>query len=264
MKTHTATEVARLFQTIIFFPLFVFLRIIFRFEVRGQKYFEILSSKKGAIFAANHLGPFDGIVTAVAIAMSFNKSKNGNCLPIRYLAYKDYFSWIQPSMPFVFPVSLFVAGWLKINACIPVKSRQKNEIGKVPIKEILAPAIDVLKNNGKVFIFPEGKMSNNGSAQKGKRGVACLHKETGAPIIPMHLHGTFKLFSLDNFIRNRKIIVSFGEPIVLDINSGNDLQCMSDIADHVMKRISKLAPHGTHKRGSYKKEFSVMNTQGHA
>ncbi|XLQ19806.1 MAG: lysophospholipid acyltransferase family protein [Candidatus Moraniibacteriota bacterium] len=237
----TREKVARLFQICVFFPLYLILKVIFRFEVRGQESLRGISPRQAIIFASNHYGPFDGVITAVAIAMPWNGFKIGNFLPIRYLAYADYFRWIQFSGPFPFPISIFVSVWLKLSACIPIKCRRKDQIGKVFIEDVLAPAIKVLNQGGRVFIFPEGKMSPNGTLQKGKRGVVCMQKETGAPIIPMYLHGTFKMFSWEN-LKKRRVSVSFGEPLDnLVIHEDCELQDMSDCANLVMEEIAGLA-----------------------
>jgi 1-acyl-sn-glycerol-3-phosphate acyltransferase len=237
-------KIARIFQICVFFPLYLILKAFFRFEVRGQRNLRGILPRQAVVFASNHFGPFDGVITAVAIAMPWNGFGIGDFLPIRYLAYADYFKWFQFSGPFPFPISVFVSVWLKLSACIPIKCRNKEQIGKVFIEEILAPAINVLDNGGRVFIFPEGKMSPNGALQKGKRGVACLHKESGAPIVPMYLHGTYKMFSWKNLVRNRKVIVTFGKPLDLKIHKNCELQDMSDGANLVMNEIGKLAKNG--------------------
>ncbi|MDH4330086.1 MAG: 1-acyl-sn-glycerol-3-phosphate acyltransferase [Candidatus Moranbacteria bacterium] len=212
---------ARVFQMCCF-HIFLPILKLYGFEVKGL---EKLKEVNGAvIFAANHVNPLDGIITAVAIAMH----NAGKFLPVRYLAFAKYFSWIHFQWPFIFPVSLFVAAWIQISNCIPVKSRSKKERQKMSLKDVLSEGILALENGERLFIFPEGAMNRTDEMLlPGKRGVACLHKETGAPIVPMAIHYC-----------SRKITVSFGEPIC-DLN--NPSRCDLDTGTKkVMKRIEKL------------------------
>ena len=48
-----------------------------------------------------------------------------------------------------------------------------------------------LKNGRSVLVFPEGTRSSNGHLQTFKKGAFHLAKAGGAPIVPMHIHGTF-------------------------------------------------------------------------
>ncbi|PID52379.1 MAG: hypothetical protein CR972_01695 [Candidatus Moraniibacteriota bacterium] len=229
-------KIANIFQVVVFFPIFIVLKTFYGFEVRGRDNLKGLSPKDAAIYAANHCGPFDGVITAVAIAMPWNGFRLGAFLPIRYLAFEDYFSWVKFDGPFPFPISFFVASWLRLSACIPVKSRRKDQIGKVFVEDVLSFAIQALKNGERIFIFPEGKMNKNNKLQKAKRGVACLHKESGAPIVPIHISGTFRMLQ-----KRQKVVVTFGKPMNFTIRNDQALSDMAVVANNVMKEISQLA-----------------------
>jgi hypothetical protein len=49
------------------------------------------------------------------------------------------------------------------------------------------------------------------------------------------------MFSWKNLVKNRKVIVTFGQPINLKIHKNCELQDMSDGANLVMSKIDKLA-----------------------
>ncbi len=232
-------KVAAIFQRIVFFPLYLIFRIFYGFEVRGKDNLEGLSAKDAVIYAANHCSPFDGVITAIAIAMPWNGVRFGAFLPVRYLAFEDYFSWVKVDGPFPFPLSFIVAGWLRLSACIPVKGRHKDQMGKVHVEDVLSSAIEALKNGEQVFIFPEGKMSKDGKTQKAKRGVVCLHKESGAPIVPIHISGTFQLLQ-----RHQKIVVTFGKPMHVSVRREHQLADMAAGANLVMEKIRELDPQG--------------------
>ena len=235
-------KIARFFQTIVFFPIYCILRLFYGFEVRGRDSLKGITPKDGVIYAANHCGPFDGVITAVAIAMPWNGYGLGSFLPIRYLAYQDYFSWIQRGGLFPFPISPFVAAWLRLSACIPVKRRSKEDIGKVYVEDVLFSASEALKSGERVFIFPEGKMSKDGKLQKAKRGVTCLHKESGVPIVPIHISGTFEMLSWKNIFSSQKVVITFGHSMNVPIRLEHELDDMATGADIVMDKIRELSP----------------------
>ncbi len=239
--------IARNFQKAVFWPIYFILRTFFGFKIEGQE--KIKNIKGGVIFVANHASILDGAITATAIATPWNGFSMGEFLPIRYLAYANYFSWFNVSGKIRFPLSILSAGWMRLSACIPVKPRKKNlpvpktdREHQIALADILEAPIEALKNQEKIFIFPEGNMTPDGKLQQGKRGVACLHKETGVPIVPMGLEETYQMFSWENlkkfFWREKRIIVRFGEPIKL-FNPNPDLS-LEDGADMVMDEISKL------------------------
>jgi 1-acyl-sn-glycerol-3-phosphate acyltransferase len=204
-------------------------------NLRGMK-------SEAVIFAANHTHPLDGIITAVAIAMPWNGFRVGEFLPVRYLAFEDYFRWVRFCWPFPFPISILTALWFRLSACISVRSRRKDEIDKISLEGILINAIEALNKNQKVFIFPEGKMSEDGNLQRGKKGVACLQKKTSALIVPMGITNSYKMFSFKNIcaslMRKRKLVIKIGEPIKLF--NPNPNRTLEDAADMVMEKISEL------------------------
>ena len=79
-------------------------------------------------------------------------------------------------------------------------------------------AHQVLSNKQLLLIFPEGKRCMEGSLQELQPGVAMISAKARVPIIPVYVHGTFKIWP-----RNRKfprwrgqVACIFGAPIVWD------------------------------------------------
>lgn len=211
------------------------------FEVLGKENLKNLKNKP-IIFAGNHNSrKFDGFITGTAIAMS-SEGFRFELSPVRYLAYKDYFKWFRFKSPFVFPFSLFSAFWLNLNNCIPIKERRKEEIEKITLESILGKAILSLRNGERLFIFPEGKTGGDDKLRKAKKGVACLHKETKSPIVPVGIKGTYKMFSFKNLLKSReekKIVVTFGKPIYNLWKDGKEKDLISG-ANIVREEIAKL------------------------
>lgn len=71
--------------------------------------------------------------------------------------------------------------------------------------EALKIAIDVLKSNNVMSMFPEGTRSKTGELGEFKRGAALIASRAEVPIIPVKIEGNYRLFS--------KMILKIGEPL---------------------------------------------------
>jgi len=71
-----------------------------------------------------------------------------------------------------------------------------NSLGAFPIERgngdegAMATARAILENGGAVLIFPEGTRIRPGGLGRPRRGVGRLALETGAPVVPIAIHGT--------------------------------------------------------------------------
>lgn len=157
------------------------LKTFFKLEIQGLEH---LNKHKGhVILAGNHTGFLD-----VPILMSASNRY------IRFLAAEAVFSWA-------------IVGWvMQRGGVIPV-SKGKG-------KDALSDAIAFLKGSNAVGIFPEGKLTTDGRLGNFHKGVAVLHKKTGAPIIPFAIHGGYEAWGWQKSIPNlNKLTIQFGEAI---------------------------------------------------
>ncbi len=156
------------------------LRMFFQFQLEGQQY---LHNKGPVILAGNHTGFLDSPL----VIASFNR-------PIRFLVAEQVFSWP-------------VIGWIVRRAgVIPVRP------GKGP--SAYQEALERLKRGEAIGIFPEGKLSADGSIASFHKGAARLHLESGAPIVPFVIQGGFEAWPWRRRLpRLRKVIIQFGVPI---------------------------------------------------
>ncbi len=136
----------------------------------------------------------------------------------------------------------------------------KKELKKIPIfKSILnvsgfifvdrdntSDAIDSLnelksdiKNTPRsVVVFPEGTRSSSNQLQSFKKGAAVLSINTGLPIIPVYIMGSFDWWDTKNFRKNsNKIVVNFGKPIITENKQYEDRE---NITNSIKKEIIKL------------------------
>ncbi len=111
-------------------------------------------------------------------------------------------------------------------------TEQCNMVGSIPLDRggNTAPAIkrvrQCLKDGYKAIIFPEGRMSDDGSIGEFKPGAAQLAIETGRPILPVRIDGAFNVFPKTkkrpnifdgSRLKRYKVGVTIGEAI----SSGN-------------------------------------------
>jgi 1-acyl-sn-glycerol-3-phosphate acyltransferase len=59
----------------------------------------------------------------------------------------------------------------------------------------LQHTLSLLENGHPVCLFPEGKRSIDGRVDEPKAGLGLLAGKTGAPVVPVYIHGTNELLS---------------------------------------------------------------------
>jgi len=208
--------IAKIFQVITYWPIYLTLKFFVHFKIEGQENLKGLEDK-AIIFASNHASYIDGPICAASMPREGFYPKR--FFPIRFLALDKYFRYRY----------LLVALYVWINGSIKI-SRTGGDLRKS-----LMNAIDALNNNACVWIYPEGRMTRDGNLQPGKRGVAFLHQETGAPIVPVGIIGNYGILSFGTLLRKNKLKVRVGKPIYslgnLSFEKGTDI---------VMNRIAEL------------------------
>lgn len=132
---------------------------IYRVRVSGLKN---IPPQGGALLVANHVSWIDGILLLLTSSR-----------PIRMLAYADY-------------VESRKLRWLsKLFGVIPIK----NTAGPKALLQSLSTANEAVKQGELVCIFAEGVITRTGQLQPFNRGLLRIVKGTGAPVIPVYLHG---------------------------------------------------------------------------
>ena len=159
----------------------VYFRIFYRLEVYGTEHIY----RSGAIIAPNH----NSFLDPPLIAATWPQKTS-------YLARASLFN------------NFFFGKLLQGLQAYPVQ-------GSAQDFSSLKTIIQLLKQDKKVVIFPEGVRSNDGTIQGIKTGVSMLSVRTKCPIIPVYIHGTFETWS-----RHQKwpkigssLACIYGEPI---------------------------------------------------
>ncbi len=104
--------------------------------------------------------------------------------------------------------------------------------------------IQLLQENKKVIIFPEGKRSKDGLILPIKPGIGMLASRCECPIIPVYIHGTHDIWPRNRFfpkLWRKKTACVFGHPILGD--SFKDLpkkEAQEKIAVNIQKSLNML------------------------
>ena len=107
-------------------------------------------------------------------------------------------------------------------------------------------AVKVLKLGKSIYINPEGTRSKTGELLPFKVGVGVLAVETGAPLVPVLIEGTFNVIKPGSiFPRPHKVKVTFGKPIYMDRYAKKKESEMAydvykEVTDELYKRVVSL------------------------
>ncbi len=199
------------------------LMLPFRIEAEGL---ENIPRDCGCILASNHRSYLDGLVVA-ALA-----SRRGRKL--RFLGKREIFEA---------PV---VRNIVRATGQIPV---DRGTGSATPLRV----AIDALDRREAVAILPQGTIPRGESffdpALKAKSGVARLALSSGAPVIPIALWGTERIWPRSARVPNlamtkETVFARIGEPMWLKAADGEEegKELLETLAGDVMRRIGSLLP----------------------
>ncbi|OZC82115.1 1-acyl-sn-glycerol-3-phosphate acyltransferase [Rhodococcus sp. 06-412-2C] len=124
--------------------------------------------------------------------------------------------------------------------------------GQVPVDrrgaDASAPALDAAKSilrQRKVWaVYPEGTRSPDGRLYKGKTGLARVAIETGAPVVPVVMHGTLGVNPVGSRMwRPGKVRMVVGKPLDFTRYAGgeNSRAILRATTDEVMAALATLS-----------------------
>jgi len=169
-------------------------------------------------------------------------------LSVPLIVAANHFSYMDPvALQSLFPrrisfmmTELFYEGrgkWLfKFLRCICVREKGSNI-------NALKAGINVLKKNGVIGIFPEGRVSREGRLQEGISGIGFLVKKTDAAVIPAFIFGTHEALPKGAKLpKPSRIKIIFGKPMIFnDERSDSQRQTITEITRQIMDQIEKLS-----------------------
>lgn len=193
-------------------------RLFTRVSLVGR--LEALPGEGPLIVAANHLSNADGVVLAGWLTPALDRA-------IHWLGKREMTEWP-------------VLGRFVLAYSVHPVDRAGADI------EAFRVAERVLRDGHVLLLFPEGTRSPTGGLQRPREGLALLALRTGAPILPVGIAGTQRVWP-----RGRKprrdgpITITVGEPFrVADAIGPTADRREAKVAatDAIMRRIAELLP----------------------
>lgn len=163
------------------FACWLFLRLGFGLEVRGQEH---VPTSGGFLLASNHVSYLDPPVLGVACPRR-----------VAFMARRTLYR------------HLLLRWFNRAMRCIPLR---RDEGDLQAIREV----VHRLERGEGVAIFPEGERQWSGALSEAKRGVGLVAMKARVPIVPVLVRGTFEALPRGRKrLRRAKIRVAFGPQI---------------------------------------------------
>lgn len=197
--------------------------LFFRFRVEGQEH---VPKQGGVLLAANHASYLDIPILGCAVRRR-----------LWYLGRRDLF------FPRLRPL-LQALGW------IPIRADRLDRKG-------FELAIELIRQGKAVVIYPEGGRSLTGKLRAGKPGIGIVVAQTGCPVIPVHIGGTYDVLPPGaSWPHLRPLSVRFGQALSFDGKLGalSEKAFYREVSRRVMLKIAELGgvepPRETKPRGT--------------
>ncbi len=139
---------------------------------------------------------------------------------VRFMAKSQLF---KPPMQFIYTHG----------GVFPVRRGARDE-------EVFITAETILRRGGAITMYCEGGRSRTGKvATEAKRGIGRLALETGAPVVPIAIHGSSKIRNWKR-LQFPKITVQYGDPIRWERVENPTREQQQAVADEILLAIRAL------------------------
>jgi 1-acyl-sn-glycerol-3-phosphate acyltransferase len=216
-----------LLQKLIWVPTRLLLFGLAGFRVRGLENLDGIYG--GVIFASNHTSEFDPFFVPASFPFL------SRFYPVFYTSREKSF-YVNSGWRRHFYGGLFFKAW----GSYPVY------VGLHDYKASMKHQLRILGDGGSLCIFPEGKITPDGTIQPAKGGVAYLAFTASKPIVPVYYSDTYRISLADMLLGRRKPSISFGRPMyaadLLGSRSGfvPSVDDFKSYANAVMAKIVEL------------------------
>lgn len=180
---------------------FVIFNVIFRINVKGKDH---IPQEGKLVICSNHKSNWDPLILSVVIKRKISWMGKKELFENVFL--KHFLTWLG-----VFPID-----------------REVTDLSAVKT------ALRVLKADKALGMFPEGTRVKEFNPKNAKAGVALLAMKSKAPILPVYIEGSYKMFS--------EIKVVIGEPLEYHKENSGKLSTeeYSNISQDILAKIYTL------------------------
>jgi 1-acyl-sn-glycerol-3-phosphate acyltransferase len=204
----------------------IFGRVVSRVRLEGAV--ADIPREGPVIIAANHASNLDAVVIGSWIIPKLGRR-------IHWLGKKELFAWP-------------VVGWAAANGGVHPVDRGAADV------EAFRLAKRILDEGQILFVFPEGTRSPDGTLQLARDGVAVLAMRTGAPIVPVAIAGSSRVWPKGQKLPHPggHVTIRVGRPFRLAdvLPPGTDRRTAKGLSTTlIMERIAALLPRS--QRGIY-------------
>jgi len=166
--------------------------------------------KKGAlVLAPNHFSQMDHFFCGLYLRRK-----------IRFMAKSQIFG--PPVLTYVF----------KHGGVFPIRRGHHDE-------EAFVTAFELLRQEEMLLVYAEGGRSRSGELGEARPGIGRIALESGAPIVPVAIHGSegvrrWKRFSFP------KVTVQYGEPLSFAVEESPSRERQLEVAQQVFARVREM------------------------
>jgi 1-acyl-sn-glycerol-3-phosphate acyltransferase len=202
-RTRRPDWVYRLARVVLTIPLL----FIYRFRAIGV---DNVPYEGPVILAPNHFSFFDHFFIAMLLRRE-----------VQFMAKSQLFR--PPALDFI----------LTHGGTFPVRRGQKDE-------EAFITAHSILDRGGTVLMYAEGGRSRSKTLGQPKPGLGRLVLESGAPVVPIAVHGSQHMREAKRGVISPKVTVHYGEPIAFEQVDHPSREQSQAVADEVFAKVKEM------------------------
>ena len=106
-------------------------------------------------------------------------------------------------------------------------------------REAFKTAHTVLDRDGLLLMYAEGGRSRTGDLGQPKRGVGKIALESGAPVVPVAIHGSAHVRGWRRF-QFPKVTIQFGEPLSFPVVAEPSREQQQEVANQVFDEVRRM------------------------
>jgi 1-acyl-sn-glycerol-3-phosphate acyltransferase len=194
--------------------------LLYRVRVIGRRK---VPRRGGIILAPNHFSQMDHFFAGIYLPRK-----------IRFMGKSQLFG--PPVLTAIF----------KHGGVFPVRRGQRDE-------EAMKTAFTLLDQGEMVLVYAEGGRSRSGEMGEPKRGIGRIALESGAPVVPVAIHGSAGVRRWKQ-LRFPRVTIEFGEPFSFapetEVGPERQLEAATEIFDRVKELYAGLATRSDARSGS--------------